>query len=533
MEKENKCNCGRRKWLIPVIAVVAALAVALVLALTLGGGNKTALYWNVDRMEYTNQDREIDAYGNYRMRFAVDGQIRELSVKDKKLVSAIDSRNVMILELDKDGFVIGVTDPAVTPVARKLYIKHAEGNTVYANGSMALSGRDYTLELTDDTRIYDVMPGSPDLGMQLQPGELTMADALVAYTDESGKVSDVFVTARSGSANVYWRTVRMWSNGDKRTFRVPDSEGVYSIEFACNGKLETLKCRDLAIVNEIDKASDSEAAFCFFFDKEGYIIEVRDIRVGAHGVRLAAGYVVRSVDGDTFTAANVDNVMVNVTTQLPPECGVYDVSEAAIRDGRLGQAVEKLQLGDRIYLWADADGTPLTVYIQHRLVDAPAFRIYPACYYDSGTKQTARTPNAEGWYLIELIPAGGTGVEIYRTKDKSLVNFLDSQGTTKIVGLQLDGDVITQVYSSRSLYGGSVVNKGRVVDQVVGCMMNVRRSDGRGASIAMVMTPECKVYDISGLGPLGAETQLRTGDVVEAQSNMFGQIEAVYITRRR
>jgi hypothetical protein len=64
-------------------------------------------------------------------------------------------------------------------------------------------------------------------------------------------------------------------------------------------------------------------------------------------------------------------------------------------------------------------------------------------------------------------------------------------------------------------------------------MMNVRRSDGRGASIAMVMTPECKVYDISGLGPLGAETQLRTGDVVEAQSNMFGQIEAVYITRRR
>ena len=530
---EKKCNCARRKWLIPVIAVALALVVALVLVLTLGTGKKTALYWNVDRMEYSNRDREIDAYGNYRIRFAVDGQIKELTVKDKSLVAAIDRRNVMCLDVDKEGLVTGVTDPAVTPVARKLYIKHTEGNTVYANGSMALTGKDHTLELSADTRIYDVMPGSPELGEQLQPGELAMADALVAYTDENGRIDSVFVTARSGSANVYWRTVRLWNNGEKRTLRVPDSEGAYTVEFACNGKLETLKCRDLAIVNEIDREADSSAAFCFFFDKEGYITELRDIRVGAHGVRLAAGYVVQEVKGDTFTAVNPDSVMAKVTGQLLPECGIYDVSEAAVREGCLGRQVENLQAGDRIYLWADADGTPLTVYVQHRLVDVPAFRIYPTCYYDSASMQTARMPDAEGWYHIELIPAGGTGVEVYRTQDKSLVNYLDSQGTTKIVGLQLDGDVITQVYSSRSLYGGSVVNKGRVVDKVVGCMLSTRRSDGRGISMSMVMTENCKVYDISGFGPLGAETELRAGDVVEAQCDMFGQIAAVYITRRR
>jgi len=533
MENEKKCNCGRRKWLIPVIAAVLALAAAAVLMLTLGGGRQASLYWNVDRMEYSNREREIDAYGNYRIRFAVGGALRELTVKDKSLVEAIDRRNVMYLEVDKDGVVTGLTDPAVTPVARKLYIKRTEGNTVYANGSMALTGRDYTLELTENTQIYDVMPGSPELSVELQPGELAMADALVAYTDESGRISSIFVTARSGSANVYWRTTRLWSSSEKQTLRMPDAEGAYSIEFTCNGKLETLKCLDRAIVNEIDREADSAAAFCFFFDKEGYITELRDIRVGAHGVRLAEGYVVRSVDGDTFSAANVDNVMVNVTTQLPPECGIYDVSEAALRDGKFGQAVDSLQLGDRIYLWADADGTPLTVYVQHRLVDVPAFRIYPACYYDSASKQTARTPDAEGWYSIELIPAGGTGVEVYRTQDKSLVNYLDSQGTTKIVGLKLDGDVITQVYSSKSLYGGTVINKGRVVDKVVGCMMSVRRSDGKGASTSMVMTQDCKVYDISGFGPLGAETELRPGDVVEAQSDLFGQIAAVYITRRR
>ena len=174
----------------------------------------------------------------------------------------------------------------------------------------------------------------------------------------------------------------------------------------------------------------------------------------------------------------------------------------------------------------------MNVYIQRRKVDVPVFRLYPTTFYDSGSKQTTRTANAEGWYLIELIRAGETGTKIYRTKDKALVNFLDSQTSTKLVGLELDGDVITQVYASSSVYGAGVYCKGYVVDQVVGCMMNVRRS-GRGAAIALMMTPDCKVYDISPFGKLGEETQLRPGDVVESQANLFGQIEAVFVTSRR
>ena len=72
------------------------------------------------------------------------------------------------------------------------------------------------------------------------------------------------------------------------------------------------------------------------------------------------------------------------------------------------------------------------------------------------------------------------------------------------------------------------------VDQIVGCMMNVRRYGWKGgASMSLVMTPDCKVYDISGIGELGAETELRKGDVVESQTNLFGQIEAVFVTSRQ
>lgn len=532
-EEKKNCGCKRRKWLIPLIAV-AVLLVAGVAVYLLGGFGGEKLYWNVDRMEYSREDRTPDANGVYWVQMVCNGQALQMPVKEQRLIRAMDSRNVMKLTLDRDGYVTAVSDPEnLTPVAKKLYIKHSDGKTVQANGSMALNGRDYTLELTEKTQIYDVMLGSPMLGQQRSADSLSFSDAFVAYTDENGQISHVFLTAHSGSSNIYWRTVRMYNNGAKRTIRVPDAQGAYSIEFACNGKLETLKCKDEALVNQIDKAYDSEAAFCFFFDKEGYISEVRDIRVGAHGVQTCSGYVVRSAEGRDFVAVNPESTMVKFEATLPEECGIYEVSPAAIRDGQIGREVETLQPGDRIFLWADADGIPLTVYVQRRQVDVPVFRLYPTTFYDSASNQTSRTPDGEGWYHIELIQAGETGVKVYRTKDKALVDFMDSQTNTKLVGLRLDGDVITQAYSSSSVYGGGVVNKGGTVEQVVGCMMNVQRSNRRGPSVSMVMTTDCKVYDISGFGDLGAETQLRRGDVVEAQCDLFGQIEAVFVTSRR
>lgn len=533
-EEKKTCGCKRAKWLIPVIAVVVVLAGALA-AVFLMGGKSDPLYWNVDRMQYSREDRSPDSNGVYKIRMVKDGEVVEVSVTSKRLVSAIDARNAMHLDLDKEGNVIGLRDPeGVSAVARKLYIKKVEGNTILANGSMALNGKDHTLQLTEKTKIYDVMYGSPMLGEKRTVESLTFTDAMVAYQDAEGKVTHIFLTAHSGSSNIYWRTVRLYNNGAKKTTRVPNSDGDYTIEFVCNGKLETLKCKEEALVNEIDKAADTAAAFCFFFDKEGYISEVRDIRVGAHGVQTCSGYVVRSAEGKTFTAVNPESTMVTFTATLPDECGIYEVSPAAIRDGELGRAVENLKVGDRIFLWADADGTPLTVYVQRRKVDVPVFRIYPTVFFDSESKQTARTPDADGWYHIELIKAGETGTKIYRTQDKALVTFLDSQSATKLVGLKLDGDVILQVYASSSVYGAGVSYKGYTVDQIVGCMMNVRRYGWKGgASMSLVMTPDCKVYDISGIGELGEETELRKGDVVESQTNLFGQIEAVFITSRQ
>ena len=199
-------------------------------------------------MEYSREDREPDANGIYWVQMVCDGEAVKIPVKDRRLVRAMDDRNVMGLDLDRDGYVTAVYDPEkLTPLARKLYIKHTDGKTVQANGSMALNGKDYTLELTEKTQIYDVMLGSPMLGEKRSAETLAFSDAFVAYTDENGQVSHVFLTAHSGSSNIYWRTVRMYNNGAKKTIRVPDAEGAYSIEFACNGKLETLKCKDEAL----------------------------------------------------------------------------------------------------------------------------------------------------------------------------------------------------------------------------------------------------------------------------------------------
>lgn len=532
-EEKKTCKCKRMRWLIPVIAVVVVAAIAATFLL-LRKTSEDQLYWNIDRIQYSKESRSPDANGVYRIRFAQGGQIKELTVADKKLVDAIDCRNAMYLEVDKEGRVTGLSDPAnLTTVARKLYIKETVGNTVHANSSMALSGRDYDLQVTDQTLIYDAMPGTQSEGKQLQVSDLRFTDAIVAYANTEGQITHIFATARSGSSNVYWRIDRKWDNTVKQTDRTPDADGVYTIDFYCNGSVKTLKCKTKALVTSIDQASESSAAFSFTIDENDFITRVQDIRVGAHGVQVCPGYVVRSSDGKTFTAVSQESATVTFSATLPDECGIYDVSPAAYRNGRAGEATTTLQVGDKIYLWADADGVPMSVYVQRRQIDVPAFRIYPTTFYNSATKETARTPNAEGWYLIELIKAGETGVQVYRTQDKALVDFLDSQSTTKIVGLELDGDVITQVYSSSSVFGGSVVNRGMQVDQVVGCMINVQRSGSRAPAISMIMTENCKIYDISGMSPLGTETELRRGDVLECQSNLFGQIEAVYITRRQ
>lgn len=532
MENEKKdCGCRRRKWLIPAVAAVVALVAALVLVLAGMGGEK--LYWNIDRMQYSRDDRQPDRNGIYWIRVACDGEVLELPVADRQLVEKMDARNLMCLELNRQGQVTGVSDPqGLTPVARKLHIKKTDGYTVHANGSMALNGMDYTLQLTKKTKIYDVMPDIPELGKQATAESLTLTDALVAYADQRGQITHVFVTARSGSANIYWRTQRRWDNTTKRTARVPDEAGVYAIEFYHNGSMETLKCKDVKLVNTIDNASDTQAAFCFSFDQEGYIIKVRDIRIGAHGVQICAGYAVRSVEGNMVSLVNPGASTATYTTEVPADCGIYDVSEGAYRDGRAGEAVQQLQVGDRVYMWTDVDGTPVAIYIQQRLLDVPVFRIYPKNCYESAFKVTTRTPNAEGWYEITLIKAGEEGLKTYRTQDKALVDYLDSKTTTQLVGLKLNNDVIEQVYDSKTVYGGSVMHKGRYVDRLVGCMVSVKRIGRSGPSVSMVMTPTCKVYDISSNGPLGVETDLREGDVIEAQCDIFGQVEAIFVTRR-
>ena len=132
-EEKKTCKCKRLRWLIPVIAIVVVAAIAATFLLLRKSG-KDELYWNIDRMQYSNESRLPDANGLYRIRFAQGGEIKELAVADKKLVEAIDRRNAMYLDVDKEGLVTGISDPAeLTAVARKLYIKHAEGNTVLAN----------------------------------------------------------------------------------------------------------------------------------------------------------------------------------------------------------------------------------------------------------------------------------------------------------------------------------------------------------------------------------------------------------------
>lgn len=548
MKQESTKKSKLWLWIVIGVVLLAAI-VGTVLALLLGGqeakqpdtSGRPELYWNVDRAVYTDgsesglSTREPGEDGLYHIRFAIDGEHVELAAADKQLVNFIDMQEVLALTVDADGVIVSADDPktVATVIGKGLYAQKAEGDKVLVNSSLAMNGMVHELTVNDLTQIYEVSGEVEPVGKIVDSSAIQTLDTVGVYANGDGVVTHIFIINHPARSSIYWRAEQFFDSTLKQTTRVPDKDGVYTFEAYCDGELVTLKTKDRDIVNTVDRQDKYACSNGFLFDEEGFVIEEIDPGLGTRTILGCERFDITEIVGNTiYTAKLWNNDGSTFSCEIADDCIIYDVSTAALAEGRRGKQVDSVQVGDRVTVWTDADGKAAYIYVACRTVDTDIYYV-PTRKYDSTLKETTRTPNSEGYYTVELLKVGENANRTFKTKDKALMSYLDSI-TAKAVGLKLNGDIIEIVYDSECLFGYTPLTRGGTIPSVSGSIFT-RMTYGKTADDARtsVMAPECKVYNVSEVGTYGAETTLQPYDRVYAHKQPTGEAICIFVTQRR
>ena len=546
MKRESKKKS--RLGLIIAICLVAVLAVGGVLLAVLGNGSQqqgpadgpVKLYWNIDRELYWGKSatgfssREPDADGTFRIKFAVDGQQVEMVVADKTLVNAIDSMEVMVLDLDGEGRIIDVRE-AKTVIKHsviKSYVQDVTGSTINANSAILMNGMRHRIKMDEKAKIFDMSGDAAFIGAEVKADTLSFLDCIHVFENEATGEKTVFVLSHMEDRKLYFRAEQMWNFAEEGTLRQPDADGAYTLGVFHEGEYVELKTKDKDIADLFDYKSPYSPHFCFGFDDDGYITSIENSEVGKFGLMKAQRMEVLTIDGSTITAMETIQGSQGRSYTFTPgtDCKIYDVSNVAKVDGRHGQTVDSLKLRDIINVWTDVNGTPKIIYISQRMADSPAYWTFRQ-QYDNAKKETTRKPNSKGYYEFELAEAGRTGTKIYKTKDKTLANKIDAT-VERVVGLKLDGNIIQGVYAPEDLFGYSIIFRGGAVRDINSIFVNLIGFARPNNPTQIMMGENCKVYDVSGVSKIGTETELQVGDHVYSFRDLSGQVVAIFVTQR-
>lgn len=538
-----------KKWLWIVLAIVAVLAaVGVALAFILqparpveeGPGEETPtseIYWNLDRVQFTQNpdglsDREKAEDGLYHLRFASQGKLVELATTDKRLVNYMDTLDAMGLVFDADGLIIDILDIRTIAVetAKSFYVKSVKGNVVTVNSSIAMNGMDMVLNLTDSTYVMDVRPSSETVGQSI---ELSVMDVVSVYGSEDVPVEEIFLMSRPASSPLYLRLgTTWWDSSKKTTTRVPDKDGVYTLEFAIGGKIEQLKCKNLEVVKDIDSAAGDSQVMGLTFDAEGYITSTIPAATAVRGKMIGVNYNITAINGTSIEAtrlvsgASDEGKVVNFTltedTQIimnEADCGHF-----------IGERVPDLKYYDMATIWTDMDGNALYIKIDRRKVEGIKMYFNLEMKYNWTDKVTSRKPDENGYYVFQLATNGK--VITAKTKSKDMATKLDSQDH-QFFGLKIQNGIIKEFYSKGCISGGYGLST-RYVTEVMPTLVQLAGSSDFSQISAYIITPETEIYDVTGdIGTkLGQKTTLKVGDRIIAERNPQNHVTHAYVVSR-
>jgi len=260
------------------------------------------LYWNMDRALYDGKSeagmssREPGEDGYFHVRFFKDGEIVELRVADRKTVNALEVQDLMGLEFDEDGVVIGiipVDDLPIEKLAWQFYVQSAGGKLIKANSSATLNGMEVLLETNENTGVWDMTGLSGDVGCEADPMQL---DRIMALGDADGNVLHVFIYERpnymkthEGECEHCQKTVT-WYEWTKEG-SLPVNTGHYQLMVDLTGVRQASMVEDAKICLDLNghRIDGASGARIYSLHNAGTELAVMDTseaktgRIAAHG----------------------------------------------------------------------------------------------------------------------------------------------------------------------------------------------------------------------------------------------------------
>ncbi len=548
MKKQSQKR-GLLRWLLPV-ALVALLAVAGVILFlptedaapetpvteptAVAQSQELLLYWNVDRSAYaangyqgaSSRTRRGDGY--YYIRFAIDGEQRDIPVLDADLVNRIDTVDVMSLVLDENGVAVDMrtigecTGGAIAPT---LFVKSIDGNDIVANTQGNFKGLDIPFSIDENTKVYDVGGTGVLVGIA---GQIEVDDEIIAIRDYEGNVAYVFIKGYSAPVDIYWNLERKYDSVSKMTTRESSVLGVYEFPMGLNGEEVTVRVRDIALASKIDSMAAKYMGI--EFDEDGYAISVSqsNSKLNLSGT-FASWALVDKIEGNTFHA-------VHPTSGKEFDGEFNKDTKIMAVDPQSGYSCEytELRFGDKIHCLVDYRGRLSHIFVHNRLVDSPLYWNTER-KYDSTAKVTTRVPAADGYYYFDLA-SNGEPVTV-RTKDRDMATKIDGYAT-RCFALTLDGMDIVAFHIAEAVHGNtSVFGSWAVVDKIEGDKVYVKKFTSSSNEITYsegVMSKDVEIINGSNnyVSHCGEYSTLAVGDRIHGLRDIHGNIRVIFIVEK-
>lgn len=503
------------------------------------------IYWNIYRKYNSTAKattRDTDALGYYVFEMALNGEVVTLRTRDYKVANSIDAQaaKCMALTFDENGDIKTRENTAFAGVSSTFgswyHVIGFTDTTVTAERIAAGTDQGNIMEgvLAPDCKIIDVSAVS---GYSGEYTELRVGDQIHGLKDQRGRIAYIFVHNRLSGDDMplYWNCERKYSSTTGTT-RTPDADGWYYAQVATGGQQITVKTQDRDLMTTLD----SYAARCFTLRLKGdNEIQTIGSAAAAHGGgTFGSWYYVDAIEGNQLTVSRIltgdseptvvtgtmsaDIEIINGSTNYKSHCGEYT----------------ELQVGDRVHGLTDLRKEIRVLFVVERPVDVPIYWNLTRTY-NSTTKETTKTPDADGFYWFTFA-VNGEQVKL-KTRSKEMATKIDSNAAC-CWGLRTWNGEITQVLGTSSVKGYSGGTKSvswvdviSIEGQYVVCQKNQAGHAQDGKIFNVYLGNKCEIYDVSSgyTDYAGEPTTLRVGDKIHAFHDGDGIAMLVWVVGGR